>query len=127
MQTGTYEKMLSDMNKGVYNFTKNGKCSQCGECCSNILPISEKETRIIRRYIKHNKIKEQKHFSAFTIDFICPFLDMGKKAKKCTIYAVRPAICRYFKCDEPQGALMHKELYDDVRKAVDMRATFFSR
>jgi hypothetical protein len=28
--------------------TVNGKCSRCGECCSNLLPLSEKEISDIK-------------------------------------------------------------------------------
>ena len=128
MQTGTLEEVMQDMRNGTYDFTENGKCSQCGACCSNILPMTDKEIETIRRYIKRHGIKEQKHFLPLAnpaIDLTCPFLDSTKKTEKCTIYEARPAICRCFKCDEPNGALNHKELFEGVRKAVDVRETFF--
>ena len=40
---GTIQKMIKDMEHGVYDFTKDGKCSRCGACCSDLLPISESE------------------------------------------------------------------------------------
>ena len=27
------------------NFTKNGKCSKCGSCCSNFLPLTQSEIK----------------------------------------------------------------------------------
>ena len=32
----------------VKNFTVNDKCSNCGQCCSNLLPMSEKEVKNIK-------------------------------------------------------------------------------
>lgn len=31
---GTLQQAYEDMEHGVYDFTKNGKCSDCGQCCS---------------------------------------------------------------------------------------------
>ena len=31
----------------VKDFSINGKCSMCGECCGAILPVSEKEIKRI--------------------------------------------------------------------------------
>lgn len=128
MKIGTLNDLMRDMKNGVHDFTENGKCSQCGQCCSNLLPMTDKEIETIRRYIRRHGIKEQKHFiplAGHTIDLTCPFLDNTKKTEKCTIYEVRPAICKCFKCDEPNGAINHKELFEGVRKVVDMRETFF--
>lgn len=46
-----------DMADNIYNFCKDGKCSQCGNCCSNLLPMSQKEIDVIRRYIRKKHIK----------------------------------------------------------------------
>ncbi len=130
MPIGTIKELMQDMENGTYNFTENGKCSQCGQCCSNILPMTDKEIEMIRRYIKRYNIKEQKHLVPSAnpiIDLTCPFLDTSKEKEKCTIYEARPAICRCFKCDEPNGALKHKELYEGVRKATDVRKTFYGK
>lgn len=56
---GTIEQMIKDMEHGVYDFTKDGKCSSCGSCCSRYLPISEKELKTIKRYVKKHHIKPQ--------------------------------------------------------------------
>ena len=130
---GTIEQMLQDMKNGVYDFTKDGECSQCGACCSDLLPISESEYSRIKRYIKKRNIKEQEHTVPAVLreqpklDLICPFLNENKKTEKCSIYPVRPAICRFFVCDDPQGAKNHPELYEEERVPVSMRETFFGR
>ena len=101
MKTGNIEQMLNEFSDGTYDLTDNGKCTQCGQCCSNILPMTEDEISVIRRYIKKHHIKERKHILPLaepTIDMTCPFLDDSKSCEKCTIYEVRPRICRDFIC-----------------------------
>lgn len=129
MNISTLGQAIEDMQNGTYNLTDNGKCTQCGCCCSNILPMTDKEIEIIRRYIKKNHIKEFKHgipLANPVLDMACPFLNTDKKTEKCAIYEVRPAICRCFICSEPNGALKHKELYEGIRKPVDVRREFFN-
>lgn len=123
-----------DMNEvhEVKDITNNGKCTGCGGCCSNLIPVTRKEVETIKRYIKKHKIKP--HIIAaptaeVLIDATCPFLDTEKKTERCKIYKVRPYICRSFMCSN-EGKfrsdktndliLMRREL--DI---VDMRKTFF--
>lgn len=126
---GTLEQMLSDMKSGVYDFTKDGECSNCGQCCSNFLPISKKEADAIARYMKKNGIK--KHINRPptvqpTMDWTCPF--RNEKERKCDIYPVRPAICRDFRCDKPaKGIMADRAMYEGKHGIVDMRETFFGR
>lgn len=91
---GTLEEVMKDMKCGVFDFTKDGKCSGCGQCCSNYLPISSKEIKEIKRYVKKHHITEQKHNypSVVAFDLTCPFLDDSKEKEKCLIYPVRPEI-----------------------------------
>lgn len=84
---GTLEKYMKDMENGTFDLTENGKCTGCGECCSNLLPITDAEIRKIKAYMK---LKQQKHGVAplrAGFDIKCPFLDESKE-KKCTIYPV---------------------------------------
>lgn len=132
MKSGTYEQMIEDMNNGVYDFTDNGKCVQCGNCCSNLLPMSKAEIETILRYIKKHHITEQKHFLPLavpSIDLTCPFLDDGKKTEKCTIYAVRPQICRSFPCNPEERAKGDSELFKCVEQLVpvNVREVFFGK
>ena len=128
---GTIGQMIKDMEHGVYDFTKDGKCSQCGACCSNMLWVSDKEISRIKRYIKKHRIKEQKHVAPAVLiekpkfDLTCPFLNENRKDRKCTIYPVKPLICSCFICSDPNGARNHKELYEEKRKLISMRNTFF--
>ena len=67
------------------DFTVNGKCSNCGECCSTLLPVSDDEIKQIRQYIRKHHIKLKHNvkapMAARTIDLTCPFLDVSKEHK----------------------------------------------
>jgi len=121
------QDVLQDMKSGVLDFTVDGKCSNCGQCCSNFLPIGASEIKTIRRYMEKHHIKpEVRRYPTKEkmMDFVCPFRSEGEK--KCTIYPVRPAICRDFQCDKPRKEIFaDKAMYHGKYKIVDMRAEFF--
>lgn len=115
-----------NMESGVFDFTKDGKCVGCGMCCSDFLPISSKEIKQIKWHIQKNHIKEQRHnFPVLGIDLTCPFLDDSQEKSKCTIYEVRPEVCRSFVCNDPHGAQKNKKLLHKKYRPVDMREVFF--
>lgn len=87
--------VLYGMRNGLYNYTENGRCSGCGNCCSALLPVTRKEIKLIKRYVKAHRIRIEKYGNES--DLSCPF--RSRKEKRCTVYAVRPQICRVFKCD----------------------------
>ena len=127
---GTLQQAFEAMESGVYDFTKDGKCSSCGACCANYLPLSSSEIKEIKRYIKKHHIREQKHTIVPTVDPVfdmtCPFLDKSREKEKCTIYSVKPKICSVFQCDQPPSKIReNKELFWRTRKPCDMRETFF--
>lgn len=63
------------------------RCDEgCGECCG-IVPATEDEFRAIRRFIDLHEIAP-----AASLDGTCPLYQGGK----CTVYPVRPLICRLF-------------------------------
>lgn len=111
-------------NRMVKNFTVDGKCSNCGKCCSNMLPLSKYEIQRIKNYIKDKGIKEQRHNVVVGVDMTCPFRDEANK--KCLIYDIRPDICRQFMCNHTQEEIervkfnCHKNNYE-----VFMRNEFF--
>ncbi len=108
----------------VIDFTVNGKCSQCGACCSDILPIRKDEIEKIKEYIKKHKIKEQRHNAMLGADMTCPF--RNESHRKCLIYEVRPWICRQFMCNHTMKDIM-KAKFDSMENAqvVFMRHTFY--
>lgn len=129
MKTSTLEQVQKDFEHGVYNMTENGKCTGCGNCCSNILPMTDKEIEAIRRYIKKHHIKECKHripLAKPVLDMTCPFLNTDKKTEKCTIYSVRPNICRKFSCDPEQRPELDIE-YAVIARVVNVRETFYGK
>ena len=127
MRTSGLDTMFRTLGEGVKNYTAHGQCSNCGECCSNLLPISEREIKEIRRYIRVNDVKEHKHNGPTmtpTLDLTCPFRNDAKQC--CDIYPVRPFICRDFKCDKSQARLLANiDKYDDDTRCVNMREMFF--
>lgn len=101
-RTGSFADMMSLQ---WTDLTDNGKCIGCGECCSNILPMSDEDVRRIRKYIKQHNIKPITHIALLAdiqLDMECPFCDLTQE-KKCTIYEVRPEICRLFICSKKRG------------------------
>lgn len=127
--TGTLQDMINDYKSGIYNFCKDGVCSECGNCCSRYLAMNNKEINTIRAYIKKHGIKQQKHsvnvLANPVFDATCPFLDDTKPNHKCTIYEVRPLICREFKCDYWQNIDRDNTIYKHGLRAVDVTEIFF--
>ena len=118
-------------NSKLLNCTDSGKCTGCGACCSNFLPMTEEEIDTIRKYIKKNGIKENKRFlptSEPITDMDCPFLDTTKKCEKCMIYEVRPKICRDFICDIKQRPDIRQDIdYLQKAKIVFVREEFYGK
>lgn len=120
---------LNDMRSGIYDYTKDGQCSNCGECCSDFIPISDEEIRRIKKYVRRHHIKEQKKVYPTAVpvdDFTCPFRNSGKR--RCEIYEVRPAICRDFRCDKPKKEIWaDRDMYHGKYRVVRMRYEFFGK
>ena len=125
--TATIEDLLDISTSEVHDLTDNGKCTQCGACCANLLIMTAEEISTIRRYIKKHDIKEHKHIlptPSPVLDLTCPFLDDDKQCNKCSIYEVRPRVCRDFICCKPDSVEEHLEEYIDA-DIVDVRKTFY--
>lgn len=128
LTTGTLSEMMNDY-ESVTNYCKDGKCSECGSCCSRYLAMNQKEINTIRAYIKRHNIQQQKH-AIFVhkdplFDATCPFLDDTKPNHKCLIYEVRPLICREFRCDKWQEIYTNSILYKSNLHPVDVTEVFF--
>ena len=123
------KEMLSDFKSGVQDYTVNGKCIECGSCCSRYLPMTMDEIKQVRTYIKKHNIKRQMHganvLSMPQLDYLCPFLDDTKEKHKCTIYEARPMICKRFICNRWE----EKRNPDKKRGLlpVDVTETFFPK
>lgn len=131
MKIGSVEEMANDYQNGTHNFTHNGKCSECGNCCSRYLALNNKEINTIRNYTKKHNIKQQKHaifvHREALFDATCPFLDDTRATHKCTIYEVRPLICREFKCDDWYKIDRNNKIYKAKLRAVDVTELFFGK
>ena len=92
----------------------HGNCSRCGECCTIAIPITKKEEKIIKNYIKKNDVKPENLFENNNFYAMCCFYD--RKNHKCKIYDVRPRICRSFKCNKSID-LLEKEKKQNHKKA----------
>ena len=108
----------------IIDFTIDGKCSQCGACCGDILPLTPNEVRQIKKYVRSHGIREQRHNAMVGADMTCPFRDEANR--KCLVYEVRPWICRQFMCNHTYEDIM-KAKFDSMKDAdvVFMRHTFF--
>lgn len=87
----------------IYNNCQGDICSNCGECCTDFLPVSPEELETIKRYVKDHNIKETIRIVPsldVTVDITCPFRDPDNKI--CKIYEVRPAICKRFMCNKSE-------------------------
>lgn len=125
---GCLSDVAREMEKGVFDFTDNGRCIQCGSCCSDLLPMTEKEIKVIKEYVRKNDIKESMHMCLLAephFDLTCPFLDTSKDKEKCKIYEVRPRVCRDFICCPSKRKNMNEKFVSQC-VLVDVRSTFFN-
>ena len=95
-----------------------GKCSQCGECCTPYLPISQSELDTIQQYVVKNKIKPQTQLLVMENRLSCPYYD----GKKCLIYEARPLICKEFYCNKKPTSYEGEKFMKEERYPVDMWA-----
>ena len=110
------------LNNKSTDFTINGKCSKCGQCCSNFIPLTEDEVKRLKKIVRKRKLKPHRnHVVNAMYDATCPFLN---DENKCRIYEDRPMICKFFKCDKKGASLAEakKLLKADV---VNVRVAVF--
>ena len=113
------------MKPNITNYTRNGKCSGCGQCCGDILHLSKKEIHRIDRYLKEHKVEATPRIVLVSYDNTCPFRD--NKSKKCKIYEARPDICRVFQCNKkPEDVAKNRELTNKGKLPRSMRNLFYS-
>ena len=103
-------------NFKITDLSCNGKCTKCGECCSNLLPITQSELDTIQEYVIKHKIKPQKARLIMERKLQCPYFN----GSKCLIYEVRPLICKAFYCYRKPTFQESIELIKDERIPVDM-------
>ncbi len=112
----TYAEEIQDFLQNGYksiDFTCNGKCSKCGECCGFVLPLDKQDKEKIENYVIKNKIFPHKLKLVMEQKLQCPYYT-GNKEKGCAIYEARPKICRIYKCDKMPKATEYIELRNTV-------------
>jgi len=91
---------------------QKGRCSQCGDCCTDFAFISDDEIHKIRKYLLSNPhIKEQWGASVNKkIHMKCPF--NSQEDGSCLIYKIRPRVCRLFLCSQSKERItLNKESF----------------
>lgn len=89
----------------VTDLTIGGKCHLgCGDCCTDMIPLTKNEANVIYHYVKSHDIKQERWLEGNNLHHLCPFLN--RETKACNIYEVRPQVCRNFICNKSRGALI---------------------
>lgn len=105
----------------------DGKCSNCGECCADLLPVTQEEIDRIKAYVQKHNIKERKDrpfFDPNATDLTCPL--RNNKERRCEVYPVRPLICRQFICTKSLEQAKHdRDLLHASRMPRSMRWEIF--
>lgn len=117
----TITEIIKNIVEGNVKITDNsiyGNCSKCGECCTNFLPVTQKEINEIQKYVIENKIRPQTQILVMQNKLSCPYYN----GKKCLIYEVRPLICREFYCYKKVNTESARKLMAEKRITVNMWA-----
>ena len=98
----------------------NFECKKCANCCSNFLPLTDQEVKLLK------KIKRKENVQVLNQNWytICPFLNSNNR---CDIYENRPSICRYYTCYKQDNFIFDTDLLNEKRKLVDIRKEIFNR
>lgn len=115
----TITEIIRNIAEGNVKITDNsicGNCSKCGECCTNFLPVTQKEIYEIQKYVIKNNIRPQKQMLIMQNRLSCPYYD----GKKCLIYKARPLICKEFYCYKKISIESAKKMLAEKRIMVNM-------
>lgn len=117
MDRGEFLEALVGARKyTIIDNTCNGKCSKCGECCSNYLPITQSEGEKIMEYVLEHKIHPNRAKLIMENKLQCPYFN-----GRCMIYEVRPLICKEFYCNrKPEESIKAFMKEKEQRIPVDM-------
>lgn len=105
----------------------DGKCSNCGNCCTDFLPLTKGELDRLYNYAKSHGLKEHRQapfWDKNATDLTCPF--RNQQTQKCEVYPVRPLICRSFTCAKPLDVAKHdRDEIHKARKVMSLRYEIF--
>ena len=99
----------------ISNCCDGRNCSKCGGCCTIGIPITRKEEKVIREYIKENNIEKEELIDKENNNFYADCCFHDRKTKLCKIYPVRPNICKSFKCCRKQSELEKEKIENHER------------
>ncbi len=126
----SYYGSFGNMPRGTEVYTCNcveGHCSGCGECCSDLLPLTDAELRTLKDYAQRHRLREHRKapfFDRGAVDFTCPFRNEAER--KCEVYSVRPQICRAFICSKDlRSAEEDRDLISQHRSSRSLRWEIF--
>lgn len=119
------------------NYCKGNNCSRCGACCTPFLPMTKKEVKTVKEYLKkhpdvYKRGLENPIFHDDTAIISCCFYDREKK--ECMIYPVRPFICQVYKCNQPEQKWTSNKMFainkadyntNNPASIADFRSLFF--
>ena len=90
-------KVAFEMFEGAVKKTipEHKNCVNCGMCCGPTM-ATKAEIAKIKAFVKHNLSKQEKNNlrRQYRDKLTCPYRD--NENKKCSIYKVRPEVCRLF-------------------------------
>lgn len=126
----SYYGSIKDLPPGEKTYANNcvnGQCSNCGNCCVDLLPLTKGELERLRQYARKHNLKEHRQapfWDPKATDLTCPF--RNQHTKKCEVYPVRPLICRSFSCAKPlDEALRERDKIHETREVMSLRYEVF--
>lgn len=114
----SFGEFIKDHKEGIVKDMGNLSCSNCNDCCTMGVAITEQEYKKIKKFLKTTNRGKQVERSANkkiedalarnTIYWVCPFSNSNKR---CEINDIKPMICKKFHCDA--------NLYKEFQKHYD--------
>lgn len=106
MTLTTVGEFLEHQGKGEIINYNNPSCKDCNDCCSMGTLLTKEEYLTLEKYIRKDRTGKRLFIEAVerimpyykkgTIYWMCPF---SNGLKRCSIYHMRPQICKDFHCD----------------------------
>ena len=82
---------------GILNYRKEFRCRRCGVCCRLAVAVDDDEVAIIRAKGFNEFIEFRKGRKYLKrINNYCIFLTLKKGISECSIYDIRPRVCRQY-------------------------------
>lgn len=103
------------------DFTNHGQCSRCGNCCPHHLPLLSSEVERIQAYIKDHNIEPVHHGTPGepNVDLMCPFYNHKGIIGNCSIYDIRPIICRVYQCNLSQDEINQRMTDEEQKQQIN--------